>query len=73
MTKVERNHTVKLNMTISCIVCHLIHYFLGEQGLAIELSWPAVKLKHSCTQRSIQPDQCYFTVQITGISFECSL
>ncbi len=26
-----------------------------------------------CTQRRVQPDQCYFTVQITGINFECSL
>ncbi len=24
------------------------------------------------TQRRVQPDQCYFTVQITGINFECS-
>ncbi len=26
-----------------------------------------------CTQRWVQPDQCYFTVQITGINFECRL
>ncbi len=25
------------------------------------------------TQRTAKPDQCYFTVQITGINFECSL
>ncbi len=25
------------------------------------------------TQRRVQPDQCYFTVQITGSKFECSL
>ncbi len=25
------------------------------------------------TQRSVQPDQCYFTVQITGSNVECSL
>ncbi len=25
------------------------------------------------TQRRVQPDQCYFTVQITGINFECNL
>ncbi len=25
------------------------------------------------TQRRVQPDQCCFTVQITGINFECSL
>ncbi len=25
------------------------------------------------TQRRVQPDQCYFTVQITGINFKCSL
>ncbi len=25
------------------------------------------------TQRRVQPDQCYFTVQITGSNFECSL
>ncbi len=23
--------------------------------------------------RRVQPDKCYFTVQITGINFECSL
>ncbi len=26
-----------------------------------------------CTQGRVQPDQCYFTVQITGSNFECSL
>ncbi len=25
------------------------------------------------TQRRVQPDQCYFTVQITGLNFQCSL
>ncbi len=25
------------------------------------------------TQRRVQPDQCYFTAQITAINFECSL
>ncbi len=25
------------------------------------------------TQRRVQPEKCYFTVQITGINFECSL
>ncbi len=32
-------------------------------------------ITHSCecTQRRVQPDQCYFTVQITGSNFECSL
>ncbi len=24
-------------------------------------------------QRRVQPDQCYFTIQITDIDFECSL
>ncbi len=24
------------------------------------------------TQRSVQPDQCYFTVQITSSNFECN-
>ncbi len=28
---------------------------------------------HAYTQRRVQPDQCYFTVQITGSNFECSL
>ncbi len=27
----------------------------------------------SYTQRRVQPDQCYFTVQITGTNFEGSL
>ncbi len=27
----------------------------------------------SHTQRRVQPDQCYFTVQITGSNLECSL
>ncbi len=32
------------------------------------------KQNHSMyTQRRVQPEQCYFTVQITGINFECSL
>ncbi len=30
-------------------------------------------LKLGCTQRRVQPDQCYLTVQITGSNFECSL
>ncbi len=29
--------------------------------------------KADCTQRRVQPGQCYFTVQITGINFECGL
>ncbi len=31
----------------------------------------AEQLAH--TQRRVQPDQCYFTIQITDINFECSL
>ncbi len=29
--------------------------------------------KANYTQRRVQSDQCYFTVQITGSNFECSL
>ncbi len=41
---------------------------------------PSPSIKITClpvlityTQRRVQPDQCYFTVQMTGINFECSL
>ncbi len=29
--------------------------------------------KYLYTQRRVQPDQCYITVQITGSNFDCSL
>ncbi len=31
-----------------------------------------VAMANKYTQRRVQPDQCYFTVQITGSNFECS-
>ncbi len=33
----------------------------------------SIKYDTSHTQRRVLPDQCYFTVQITGSNFECSL
>ncbi len=32
---------------------------------------PTTRVTH--TQRRVQPDQCYFTMQITGVNFECTL
>ncbi len=32
-----------------------------------------IPIQGSYTQRRVQPDQCYFTVQITGLNFGCSL
>ncbi len=33
----------------------------------------SVERKVNTTQRRVQPDQCYFTVQFTGNNFDCSL
>ncbi len=32
-----------------------------------------IRTYHPCTQRRVEPDQCYFTVQITGSNFECNV
>ncbi len=37
------------------------------------LCWLDILIKYiMCTQRRVQPDQCYFTIQIVGINGECS-
>ncbi len=45
---------------------YMPNYFIGSS--------PAInELTYWYTQRRVQPDQRYSTVQFTGIKFECSL
>ncbi len=46
-------------------------YFVQTSGHIILSTLLYMLVDH--TQRRVQPDQCYFTVQITGSNFECSL
>ncbi len=45
MTKMKRNYTANIIMNISGKVCQLFHYFASKQGLAFNLSCPALKSK----------------------------
>ncbi len=45
----------------------LYHFTYGQH------SWTKTRGGPNCTQSRAQPDQCYVTVQITAINFECSL
>ncbi len=56
-------------MYINKIVLHIISYFsLQEMHGKYCAIKQEIQIIH--TQRTVQPDQCYFTVQITGINFE---
>ncbi len=49
MTKMKQNYMAKIIMNVSGTHCQLIHYFPGNQGLAINLTWAALKSKqHTC-------------------------
>ncbi len=43
MTKMKRNYTANMIMSVLGIVCYLILYFPVNQELAINLQWPALK------------------------------
>ncbi len=43
MTIMKWNYTANMIMSVLGIVCHLILYFPVNQGLAINLRWPALK------------------------------
>ncbi len=45
ITKMKQNYMANMIMNVSGTVGQLIHYFLGKQGLAINLPWPALKSK----------------------------
>ncbi len=44
MTKSKWNYTANMIMNVSGTVCQRMHYFPGKQGLAINLTWPALKV-----------------------------
>ncbi len=48
MTKLKWNYTANMIMNVSVTVCQHIHYFPGKQGLAINLTWPALKVNIAC-------------------------
>ncbi len=51
MTKMKRNYMANMIMNVSGTVWQRIHYFPIKQGLAIHLSWPALKSKrHMCIE-----------------------
>ncbi len=51
MTKIKQKYTANMIMNVSGAVWQRIHYFPSKQGLAINLSWPALKSKqHRCIE-----------------------
>ncbi len=47
MTKLKWNYTVNMIMNVSGAVCQRIHYFPGKQWLAIDPTWPALKVNNA--------------------------
>ncbi len=47
MTKSKWNYTANMIMNVSGTVCQRMHYFLSNQGLAINLTWPALKINNA--------------------------
>ncbi len=48
MTKSKWNYTANMIMNVSGTVCQHIHYFPGKQWLAINPTWPALKVNNAC-------------------------
>ncbi len=48
MTKLKWNYTANMIMNVSGTICQCIHYFPGKQGLAIDPTWPALKVNNAC-------------------------
>ncbi len=49
MTKSNWNYTANMIMSVLGTVCQCIHYFPGKQGLAINMTWPALKVNNTRT------------------------
>ncbi len=47
MTKSKWNYTVNMIMNVSGKVCQHIYYFPGKQWLAIDPTWPALKVNNA--------------------------
>ncbi len=47
MTKSKWNYTANMIMNVSGTVCQRIHYFHGKQWLAIDPTWPALKVNNA--------------------------
>ncbi len=47
ITKSKWNYTANMIMNVSETVCQRIHYFQGKQWLAIDPTWPALKLNNA--------------------------
>ncbi len=47
ITKSKWNYTVNIIMNVSGTVCQLIHYFHSKQWLAIDPTWPALKVNNT--------------------------
>ncbi len=47
ITKSKWIYTANMIMNVSGAVCKHIHYFPGKQGLAIDLTWPALKVNNA--------------------------
>ncbi len=66
MTKMKWNCTSNMIMSVSVTVCHLILHFPVKQGLAINLTWPALKNKQRMCFELFEvfltssADQCFF-------------
>ncbi len=47
MTKSKWNYTVNMIMNVLGTDCQRIHYFPGKQGLAIDPTWPTLKVNNA--------------------------
>ncbi len=54
-------------MNVSGTLCQLIYYFPGKQGLAINLTWPALKSKQHTYIKTSSADQCGFSSYHLGL------
>ncbi len=71
----------KIFMTV-CLFCMWWKITAAFKYNSVYKQSKAKYLRHDCypvhndgeyTQRRVQQDKCYFTIQITGSNFECSL
>ncbi len=62
------NHLIQWMIAINLFYLHIITLCAADDTCNMFL---ADQPNH--TQKRVQPDKCYFTVQITGSNFECSL
>ncbi len=67
MTKLKWNHTANMIMNVSGTFCQRIHYFPGKQWLAIDPTWPALKVNRIHELISLDSHLVIYIIQLTWI------